>query len=248
MTHSKRLGIIGAGKIGTAIARAAVAAGYDVAISGSGPADRIALTVDVLAPGARATVTEEVVRRADLLILTVPTHHFRKLPRDLFTGKIVVDAMNYWEPIDGDDPELAAAPYGSSPVVQEHFRSARVVKSLNQLGYHEFEENRRGPGSLDRVAVAAAGDDPEAVARVLQLIEHLGFDAIDAGDLDAGIALGPDGAAFGVAYNADQLTGLLWPENSSNAERSNERTDRGATVRTGLDRADLKKLASGAAP
>ena len=215
MTENRRLGIIGAGKIGTAIARAAVAAGYDVAISGSGPAERIALTIEVLAPGARATTTDEVVRGSELLVLAVPTHRFRRLARDLFAGKTVIDAMNYWQPIDGDDPELAAAPGGSSAVVQAHFPSARVVKSLNQLGYHEFEEHRRDPGSPDRVAVAAAGDDPHAVAQVLQLIEHLGFDPIDAGPLGAGSTLGPDGTGFGVAYNADQLTALLWPEQRS---------------------------------
>ena len=80
------LGIVGAGKVGTTIARAAVAAGYDVAISGSGPADRIALIVDVLAPGARAVATDEVVGFADLIILAVPMHRFRELPRDLFDG------------------------------------------------------------------------------------------------------------------------------------------------------------------
>ena len=104
-----RLGIVGAGKFGTTLARAAVAAGYDVAISGSGPADDIALTVDVLAPGARAATTDEVVRHADIIVLAVPTHRFRELPRDLFAGKILVDAMNYWEPVDGDDPELTTA-------------------------------------------------------------------------------------------------------------------------------------------
>ena len=135
-----RLGIVGAGKFGTTLARAAVAAGYDVAISGSGPADDIALTVDVLAPGARAATTEEVVRHADIIVLAVPTHRFRELPRDLFAGKILVDAMNYWEPVDGDDPELTTAPDGTSMIVQERFPSARVVKSLNQLGYHQLEE------------------------------------------------------------------------------------------------------------
>jgi 8-hydroxy-5-deazaflavin:NADPH oxidoreductase len=90
-----RLGIVGAGKLGTTLARAAVAAGYDVAISGSGPADDIALTVDVLAPGAVAATTEEAVRHADIIALAVPMHRFRELPRDLFAGKILVDAMNY---------------------------------------------------------------------------------------------------------------------------------------------------------
>ena len=105
-----RLGIVGAGKFGTTLARAAVAAGYDVAISGSGPADDIALTVDVLAPGARATTTDEVVRHADVIVLAVPTHRFRELSRDRFAGKILIDAMNYWEPVDGDDPELTPQP------------------------------------------------------------------------------------------------------------------------------------------
>jgi 8-hydroxy-5-deazaflavin:NADPH oxidoreductase len=210
-TDDLRLGIVGAGKAGTTIARAAIAAGYDVALSGSGPAERIAVIVDVLAPGARAVTTDEVVRRADLIVLAVPTHRFRELPRDLFAGKIVVDAMNYWEPIDGFDQELATAPAGTSVVVQQRFGSARVVKSLNQLGYHEFEENRRPRGTPGRVAIAAAGDDAAAVIAAIQLIDRLGFDPVDAGPLEAGLALEPDGAAFGVAYTADELSNLLWP-------------------------------------
>jgi predicted dinucleotide-binding enzyme len=75
-----RLGIVGAGKFGTTLARAALAAGHDVAISGSGQPDEIALTVDVLAPGATAATTEEVVRQADVIVLAVPTHRFRELP------------------------------------------------------------------------------------------------------------------------------------------------------------------------
>ena len=135
-----RLGIVGAGKFGTTLARAAIAAGYDVVMSASGPPDVIALTVDVLAPGARTATTEEVVGQADIIVLAVPTHRFRELPRDLFAGKILVDAMNYWPDTDGEDPELATADGGSSVVVQAHFPGARVVKSLNQLGYHEFDE------------------------------------------------------------------------------------------------------------
>jgi len=111
-----RLGIVGAGKFGTTLARTAIAAGYDVAISGSGPADDIALTVDVLAAGAQPATTDEVVRHADIIILAVPTHRFRELPRDLFAGKILIDAMNYWQPVDGDDPELTTAPGGTSTI------------------------------------------------------------------------------------------------------------------------------------
>ena len=111
-----------------------------------GAPEDIALTVDVLAPGARAVTTDEVVRHADIIVLAVPTHRFRELPPDLFDGKILVDAMNYWEPVDGIDDELAAAADGTSTVVQERFPAARVVKSLNQLGYHELDEQPASAG------------------------------------------------------------------------------------------------------
>jgi predicted dinucleotide-binding enzyme len=204
-----RLGIVGAGKLGTAIARSAVAAGYDVAISGSGPVDDIALTVDVLAPGARAVTTEEAVRDANIIVLAVPTHRFRELPRDLFDGKILIDVMNYWEPVDGLDDELAGAAEGTSVVVQERFPSARVVKSLNQLGYHEVEEHRRPRGAADRIAIGAAGDDPAAVRTVMRLIDRLGFDPVDAGPLENGLALEPDGSPFAVTYSAAELADLI---------------------------------------
>ena len=205
----RRLGIVGAGRVGTTIARAAVAAGYDVAISGSGNADRIALIVDVLAPGARPLSTDEVVRSADLIVLAVPMHRFRELPGDLFTGKILIDAMNYWEEIDGVDPELASAPAGTSVIVQRQFPSARVVKSLNHITYYKFDEGRRPHGAPGRIAMAAAGDDRAAVAAVMQLIDRLGFDAVDAGPLEAGLALEPNGPVFGVSYSADELSALF---------------------------------------
>jgi predicted dinucleotide-binding enzyme len=214
-TGDRRLGIVGAGRVGTTIARAAIGAGYDVAISGSGSAKRIALIVEVLAPGARPVSTEEVVRHADLIVLAVPMHRFRQLPRDLFAGKILIDAMNYWEEIDGVDQQLATAPTGTSVVVKDWFSSARVVKSLNHITYYKFDESRRPHGAPGRIAIAAAGDDRAAVAAVMQLIDRLGFDAVDAGPLEAGLALEPNGSVFGVSYSADDLSNLLRPTASS---------------------------------
>jgi 8-hydroxy-5-deazaflavin:NADPH oxidoreductase len=207
-----RLGVVGAGKIGTAIARAAVAGGYDVAISGSGAVERIELIVEVLAPGARAVTTDDAVRQADLIVLAVPMHRFRELPGELFAGKILVDAMNYWEEIDGIDELLATAPSGTSVVIQQHFPLARVVKSLNHLGYFTFDQGRRPQGAPDRLAMAAAGDEADAVAAVMRLIDRLGFDAVNAGSLSAGVALQPGGPVFGLGLPAERLTTLLSPE------------------------------------
>jgi 8-hydroxy-5-deazaflavin:NADPH oxidoreductase len=200
------LGIVGAGKLGITLARAAHEAGYDVAIAASRPAEEIALTVEVLAPGARAVATAEAAD-ADIVVLAVPSHRFRELPNDLFAGRFVVDAMNYWEPVDGTDEELAGG--GTSLVVAKHFPSARVVKALNQLGYHELDELRRPAGAPDRIAVAAAGDDRAAVRAVMELIDRLGFDPVDAGPLVNGRELEPDGSPFAVTYSAGELTRLV---------------------------------------
>jgi 8-hydroxy-5-deazaflavin:NADPH oxidoreductase len=209
MGIDRRLGIIGAGKAGTAFARAAVAGGYDVAISGSGSAERIELIVEVLAPGAHALSTDEVVRYADLIVLAIPMHRFQELPHDLFAGKILVDAMNYWDEIDGTDGPFATAPAGTSTLVQVWFQSARVVKSLNHLGYFKFEKSRLPNSKQGRIAIAAAGDDRAAVAAVMELIDALGFDPVDAGTLESGRALQPGGPIFGAGLSAGELSSLL---------------------------------------
>ncbi len=201
-----------------ALARAALASGYEVAMASSGPAERIALSVDVLAPGAVASTIEEVVDFADVIVLAVPTHRFRQLPSDLFDGKILVDAMNYWPDTDGEDPQLAAADGGSSVVVQAHFPGARVVKSLNQLGYHELDDYPRDPGAADRIAVAAVGDDRLAVLSVMHLVDRLGFDPVDAGPLAKGKLLEPDGSPYAETLSADALAKRLSASSASIAQ------------------------------
>jgi 8-hydroxy-5-deazaflavin:NADPH oxidoreductase len=198
------LGIVGAGKLGLTLARTALAAGYQVMISGSGRAARIALQAEVLAPGARTVTTAEVAAFADTVVLALPMHRFRELPPDLFAGKILIDAMNYWPETDGEDTELATAADGTSSVVQRHFPAAQVVKTLNQLGYHEIEDYARTQGSA-RTAIGVAGDDPTAVRTVMQLIDRLGFDPVNAGPLVNGRILEPDGSPYATTYTAAEL-------------------------------------------
>jgi 8-hydroxy-5-deazaflavin:NADPH oxidoreductase len=202
------LGIVGAGKLGLALARTALAAGYQVKISGSGRADQIALQAEVLATGARTGTTAEVAAFADTIVLALPMHRFRELPPDLFAGKVLIDAMNYWPEIDGDDVEMVPAADGTSSVVQRHFPAAHVVKTLNQLGYHEIEDYTRRQGS-DRIAVGIAGDDPIAVRTAMQLIDRLGFDPVNAGPLVNGRLLEPDGSPYAATYTAAELTHRL---------------------------------------
>jgi len=207
-----KIAILGAGKVGTALARVAVEAGYQVDIAGSGAPDRIRLIVEVLAPGARAVSAADAVVDADLVVLALPLHRFRHLDSALLDGHVVLDIMNYWTPIDGEISEFDDAPEGTSVLVQSAVPGARVVKTLNHIGYHELEEQRRPAGAPDRIALGAVGDDRSAVAQVLAFLERIGFDAIDGGELANGVAFQPGSPLFGAPHSADRFRQLLATE------------------------------------
>jgi len=207
-----KIAILGAGKVGTALARVAVEAGYQVDIAGSGAPDRVRLIVDVLAPGARAVSAGDAVVDADLVVLALPLHRFRHLDSGLLDGHVVLDIMNYWTPIDGEISEFDDAPEGTSVLVQDAVPGARVVKTLNHIGYHELEEQRRPAGAPDRIALGAVGDDRTAVAQVLAFLERIGFDAIDGGELANGVAFQPGSPLFGAPHSADRFRQLLAAE------------------------------------
>jgi predicted dinucleotide-binding enzyme len=207
--HVMKIAILGAGKVGTSLARVAIAAGYEVDIAASGSPDRIALIIDVLVPGARAVTAAQAVVGADLVVLALPLHKFAGLDRSLLAGHVVLDIMNYWTPIDGEISEFDDAPDGTSVLVQRLIPDARVVKTLNHIGYHELDEEPRPAGAPDRMALGAVGDDPDAVATVLAFLERLGFDAIDGGPLANGVAFQPGSPLFGAPYRADRFRELL---------------------------------------
>ncbi len=204
-----KIAILGAGKVGTSLARVAVQAGYRVDIAASGSPDRIALIIDVLAPGAHATTAAAAVDGADLVVLALPLHRFRNLDVSMLAGHIVLDIMNYWTPIDGEITEYDDAPEGTSVLVQRAIPGARVVKTLNHIGYHELEEQHRPVGAPDRVALGAVGDDREAVGDVLAFLERIGFDGVDGGPLANGVAFQPGSPLFGAPYSEARFRELL---------------------------------------
>jgi len=81
----------------------------------------------------------------------------------------------------------------------------RLVMTFNHLGYHELEDLARPRGAADRAALAVSGDDPAAVAAVADLVNHLGFDPVPAGDLAASQALQPESAIFGIHLDAASM-------------------------------------------
>ncbi|MFI7603492.1 NADPH-dependent F420 reductase [Micromonospora sp. NPDC049366] len=120
---------------------------------------------------------------ADVVVVAVPLMAVPDLPDGIFDGKIVVDADNYYPDRDGDIPELLDGT-SSSRWTAEHLRGARIVKAFNTIKAPHLLENGRAPGTAGRIALPVAADEPDAKRVVMNLVDALGFDAVDGGSLD----------------------------------------------------------------
>jgi predicted dinucleotide-binding enzyme len=197
------VGILGAGKVGTVLARLLLAAGYEVRIAASGDPARIALIVDVLAPGATPGTSEEVARSSDIVILALPLGKYESIPRDALAGKLVIDAMNYWWEVDGiraefDDPSVA-----TSELVQAFLPASVVVKAFNHMGYHDLDEGPLPAGEPGRKGLGIAGSDGLDV--VAELVDATGFDPVVIGTLHDSFALQPGSELFGANLGAEEV-------------------------------------------
>ncbi len=209
------VGIIGVGKVGSALARLAIAAGYEVLVAGSPRQLALELLVDTVAPGARVKDASELARRADLVIVAVPFGKVDSVDWPLLDGKVVVDATNYWPPIDGVLADVEADGRSTAEQHADLNPAAHVVKSLNHLGYHDMEEDERPAGDPLRRAIAIAGDDADAKAVVADFVDAIGFDPVDAGPLASGRLLEPGHLVFGRELDRDELRHALAQEGAT---------------------------------
>lgn len=205
---SRVLGIIGAGKLGTTIGRAASDAGWRVDFHDSAPADLTSLIVEAMVPEARLLSLPELVAEADIVMLAVPFGLSDQLDYSLLDGKVVLDPMNLWEPVDGPAPTPVERNGSTSQLVASRNPRMRLVKSLNHLGYHDYTADARSEKVPSRRAVAVASDDLEAQALVSQLVDDIGFEPVPV-PLDRSRLLEPDGPVFGTWLDAPSMRQVL---------------------------------------
>jgi 8-hydroxy-5-deazaflavin:NADPH oxidoreductase len=200
------IAVLGAGHVGPAIARLALNAGHRVAIATSGNPGDLALVTQLLIPGAEPRWAADAIDGADIVVLAMPLHRFLSMDANDLSGKLVIDAMNYWPPTDGTlPPPLNNEDINTSEVVAERLNNATVVKTLNHVGYHELESYARPHGFVNRRALGVAGDDPDPVATISAFIDRIGYEAVPVGALSASRVLQPGGPVFGAVLRREDF-------------------------------------------
>ena len=199
------MGLIGAGHIGSQIARLAIAGGYHVVISNSrGPGTLSALIAE-LGPNARAATVAEAARAGEIVVVTIPLKAYRTVPVEPLAGKIVIDTNNYYPQRDGHIPELDNESTTTSELLQAHLPTSKVVKSFNHIYAAALTTDGQPAGTKNRRALVVAGDDPAAKATVSRLLDQFGFDTVDAGPLKEGWRIQRDTPGYGPRRTAEEL-------------------------------------------
>ena len=201
----KTIGLIGAGHIGSQIARLGVAHGYDVIISNSRGPESLSALVAELGPRARAATAADAAKAGDIVVVTVPLKNYRQVPVAPLAGKIVIDTNNYYPQRDGHIPELDDESTTTSELLQAHLPTSKVVKAFNHIYAAALTTDGQPAGSKNRRALVVAGDDVSAKAAVARLLDEFGFDAVDAGPLKEGWRIQRDTPGYGPRRTAEEL-------------------------------------------
>ena len=199
------LGIIGAGNIGSQVARAAIGVGYDVVIANSRGPETLAGLVEELGPRARAATAAEASAAGGVVVVTVPLHAIEKLPVEPLAGKIVLDTNNYYWERDGRIPALENGETTTSQLLQEHLPTSQVVKAFNHIPAVDITTDTAPAGAPGRRALAVSSDFPEAVELATRLYDELGFDAVDVSPLAESWRVERDRPAYVVRQTVEEL-------------------------------------------
>jgi 8-hydroxy-5-deazaflavin:NADPH oxidoreductase len=205
-----RIGIIGAGMIGSTLAKLWVDAGHEVRIA-SRHLDTVRQLIEPLGPRASAGTPEDAAMFGEAVLLTVPLKAIPDIARDLarsLSGKLVLDTSNAYERRDGDTARQASAhPQGSAGWAAAMFPASRWVKAFNTVYYRTLatEAHRKG----DQVGIPLASDDKKALEAAAALVRDAGFDPVIVGSLARGKEFEPDTPPYNTGMSGTQLRKLF---------------------------------------
>ncbi|MFK8843896.1 NADPH-dependent F420 reductase [Streptomyces sp. Ac-502] len=202
------IAFIGSGEIGSVLARLSVAAGLNTVMSNSRGPETLSGLIAGLGDRARAATPADAARAGGLVVVAVPLHRHDRLPADALAGKTVIDTMNYYPHRDGRIVTLDQGRLTSSELLQSHLPDSTVVKALHNLDYVRLFTTARPAGSPERSALPVSGDDPAAKAEVIDYMDVIGYDAVDAGPLADSWRHEPGTPGYVKPYVADYPDGL----------------------------------------
>lgn len=202
-----KIGIIGAGFVGRAVAKQAVSKGHQVLLSNSrGPQSLFSLPYAI---GCEVGTVEDAAAFGDVVVIAIPLFAYRSVPVEALAGKIVIDANNYYPERDGHIIELDEQRTTSSELLAQHLPLSQIVKTLNAIRMTDFELGGLPAEHPNRSALAIAGDDQHAKAVVTTLLDDFGFDAVDAGELAEGWRFERGRPVYSVLHNKQSLAAAL---------------------------------------
>ena len=195
-----RIGIIGSGHIGGTLAEKLSAAGHEVCLANAHGPRSLEARVERMGDRVRATTVDEAATCGELVVVSIPLGSYRTVPVAPVAGKIVIDTDNYYPQRDGHIAELDDDATTSSELLQRHLPDSRVVKAFNAVRWDSLAEEGKPRGDRERLAMPLAGDDAAAKRVVAGLIDEIGFDPVDVGDLAQGGRKIQPGAPVYVAH------------------------------------------------
>ena len=201
----RTIGLIGAGHIGSQVARLSIRHGYDVVISNSRGPETLQDLIRDLGPQARAGTPAQAAEAGDIVVVTIPLRNIGDVPVAPLAGKIVIDTNNYYPQRDGQIRELDNEEATTSELLQRHLRDSKVVKAFNHIYAAALTTDGQPAGTPGRRALAISGDDADANRIVTRLIDQFGFDVVDLGPLSESWRIQRDTPGYGPRRTAEEL-------------------------------------------
>ena len=199
------IGIIGSGHVGSNLAKAAIAHGYDVVLSTSQGPDTLTGLASDLGPPARAAIPAEAAAVGDFAIVAIPITTIDQVPVEPLVGKVVIATINYFPGQPGHIAEVDNGTTTAPGLLQAHLPTSKVVRAFSMINAAEMSGDGHPDGDPRRRALALAGDDPAAKKLVAGLYNEFGFDAVDIGGLAESWRVDAGQPAFVTRQNIAEL-------------------------------------------